>query len=233
MRAEICSKPKVIAGAATITVVLALLFFRTAIAAEKQDFSPRPEEQQVPRAMHSRMKELPTITVGVSGADIIGSDNRALQAAVDYIAGLGGGSVEIGAGEFVMHDSLHLRSFVTVRGVKGKTILRKDKAAVSALALDGDYGEEQITVVNPEGFKVGYGVAIWDSQSGGFHTTVGRITGQNGRTFSLDKPLNADCMVERKAQAATVFPVVSGYDLESARLENLIIDGNKEQKVAM
>lgn len=231
MPAKMCFKPKTIASTATAVVALVAGFLPGASAAEKQDFSPRPEEQQVPRAMHSKMKELPTITVGVSGADIIGSDNRAVQAAVDYIAGLGGGTVEIGAGEFVMHDSLHLRSFVTVRGVKGKTILRKDKAAVSPLALDGDYGEEQITVVNPEGFRVGYGVAVWDSQSGGFHTTVGRITGQNGNTFSITMPLNADCMVANKAQAATVFPVVSGYNLDGVHVENLTIEGNKEENV--
>ncbi len=208
-----------------------LVLAAMASAAEKQDFSPRANEQQVPRAMHSTMTEGPSITVGISGAEIIGNDNRALQAAVDYIAGLGGGTVEIGAGEFIMHDSLHLRSFVTVRGVKGKTILRKARAAVSPLALDGDYGEEQVTMTNPDGFKVGYGIAIWDSQSGGFHTTVGRITGQNGNTFSIDTPLNADCMVGNKAQAATVFPIVSGYNLEGTHIENLTIDGNKEENV--
>jgi parallel beta-helix repeat protein len=202
-----------------------------ATGADKHDFSPRPDEQQVPRAMHSRMKDRPAITVGLHDGDIRGADNRALQAAMDYVAGLGGGTVEIGEGEFTMHDSLHLRSFVTVRGTRGKTILRKAKAASSPLALDGDYGEEQITVVNPEGFQVGHGVAIWDSHSGGFHTTVARITGQQGNTFSIDTPLNADCMAANKAQAATVFPVVSGYNLEGARVENLIIDGNKEQNV--
>src|SRR6266571_8350440 len=126
-----------------------------AAMAQKQEFSPRAEEQQLPRAMHSKMKERPTITIGLRDADIVGGDNRALQAAVDYVAGLGGGTIEIGAGEFVMRDSLHLRSFVTVRGIKGQTILRKAKAVSSPLALDGDYGEEQITVVNPDGFKVG------------------------------------------------------------------------------
>ena len=197
------------------------------------DFSPPPEEQQLPRAMHSKMKERAKVTVGLRDADIVGADNRALQAAVDYVAGLGGGVVEVGPGEFTMRDSLHLRSFVSVRGTPGKTILRKAKAAVSPLGLDGDYGEEQITVVNAEGFKVGYGVAIWDKGSGGFHTTVARITGQNGNTFSIDAPLNADCMVQNKAQAATVFPVVSGYNLEGARVENLTIDGNKDENVAL
>ena len=212
-----------------LAAILSASFF--AAAAQNQEFSPRAEEQQLPRAMHSKMKDRPAITIGRSDADIVGADNRALQAAVDYIAGLGGGTVEIGAGEFVMYDSLHLRSFVTVRGVKGKTILRKAKAASSPLALDGDYGEEQITVIHPDGFKVGDGVAIWDSNARGFHTTVARITGRSGNTFSIDTPLNADCMVANKAQAATVFPVISGYDLEGARVENLVVEGNKDENV--
>jgi len=200
---------------------------------EFPDASPRAEEQQVPRAMHSLMSERPRIRVGLENADIVGADNRVLQAAVDYVAGLGGGVVDIGPGEYLMRDSLHLRPFVTVRGTPGRTVLRKAKAAVSPLALDGDYGEEQVTVVDPHGFQVGDGVAIWDRNAGGFHTTVARLTGRNGRTFSISQPLNADCMVASQAQAATVFPVVSGYHLEGARVEDLIIDGNRAENVAL
>ncbi len=195
------------------------------------DFSPKPQEQQLPYAMHSEMKELPRIKVGRKDADVIGSDNRALQAAVDYIAGLGGGVVEIAEGQYAMCDSLHLRSNVTVRGVEGKTILRKADGAESPLAIDGDFGEQQITVTNPAGFEVGYGVAIWDDRAGGFHTTVARITGRSENTFSIDTPLMADCMAANKAKAATVFPVISGYDLKGAKVENLVIDGNKDSNV--
>jgi parallel beta-helix repeat protein len=196
--------------------------------AETRDFSPPPEEEQLPRTMHSQMAELPRITVGKANVDLVGGDNRVLQAAVDYVAALGGGVVEIGAGEYLMRDSLHLRPFVTVRGVKGKTILRKADGAVSALALDGDFGEQQITLQDPNGFAVGCGVAVWDSQAGGFHTTVARITGRNGNTFSLDQPLMADCMVQNGAKAATVFPVVSAYHTEGVRIEDLTIEGNKQ-----
>jgi hypothetical protein len=200
-----------------------------ATAAAGDDLVPAPDEQQLPFAMHSEMSDRPTITVGRTDADLNGADNRVLQAAVDYIAGLGGGVVQIGEGEYLMRDSLHLRSGVTVRGVKGKTILRKAGAAVSSLELDGDFGEQQITVAQPEGFSVGAGVAIWDDRSGGFHTTVGRITGRRGKTFSIDAPLMADCMVSNDAKAATVFPVVSGTDIRGARVEDLIIDGNKAE----
>lgn len=198
-----------------------------------RELSPPADEQQVPRAMHAQMTDLPVIRVGFADADICGTDNRALQAAVDYLAGLGGGVVEIGAGEYAMNDSLHLRSFVTVRGTKGKTILRKSKGTASPLAMDGDYGEEQVTVLNPDGFKVGYGLTVWDKNSGGFHTTVGRITGAKGNTFSFDMPLNADCLVASQATAATVFPVVSGYHLQGARVEDLVIEGNKAENVPL
>src|SRR5689334_11361137 len=104
---------------------LGLMVSATMIQAGEPPLAPAPEEQQLPRAMHSQMNELPTISVGKSKEDIIGSDNRALQAAVDYIAGLGGGAVLVGPGEFLMRDSLHLRSHVTVRGIPGKTILKK------------------------------------------------------------------------------------------------------------
>jgi parallel beta-helix repeat protein len=181
--------------------------------------------------MHGAMTTKPRITVGLRAAEIIGSDNRALQAAVDYVAGLGGGTVEIGAGQFEMRDSLHLRSHVTVQGQGSATILRKAKSVSSLLELDGDYGEEQITLKNPEGFRVGDGVAIRDKNSGGFHTTVARITGRNGNTFSISLPLNADCMVANGAQAATVFPVISGYHAEGARVEALTIDGNKDENI--
>jgi parallel beta-helix repeat protein len=214
---------------AYFTYFILLLFglVNSTLPVKAGQLSPPAEEQQLPQAMHSQMKDRPIITVGVRDADIVGADDRALQSAVDYIAGLGGGIVQVGAGEFLMHDSLHLRSFVTVIGTKDKTVLRKAEGVVSPLALDGDYGEEQVTLANPDGFKVGYGITVWDSQSGGFHTTVGRITGRNGNTFSFDMPLNADCLVANKAMAATVFPVVSGYDIQGARIENLIIDGNR------
>ncbi|MGE5644634.1 MAG: nitrous oxide reductase family maturation protein NosD [Acidobacteriota bacterium] len=175
------------------------------------------------------MEERPVLRVGQHEGDIRGSDQRALQAAVDYVAALGGGTVEIGEGVYLMRDSLHLRSNVTVRGQGSKTVLLKAPAASSPLALDGDYGEEQITVADAEGFHVGDGVAVWDPNSGGFHTTVARISGKSGNSFSITTPLGSDYMVSAKAQAATVFPVISGYNIEGARVENLTVDGARDR----
>ena len=207
-----------------LTPLFVLGAYAGAMSAE---VAPAPSERQLLFRMHSQIR------VGQQDAELIGRDHRALQAAVDYIAALGGGVVEIGPGEYLMRDSLHLRSDVTVQGTPGQTILKKAPAAASKLALDGDFGEQQITLDDATGFEVGDGVAIWDDRSGGFHTTVARITGRRGKTFSIDKPLMSDCMVRNDAHAATVFPVVSGYELRGARIENLIVDGDRSSNVSL
>ncbi len=206
---------------ALLLVALLVSFTTSSPAADEPVPTQQGNSMQVP------MQDHPRIRVGHADADIVGTDNRALQAAVDYIAALGGGIVEIGPGEFTMRDSLHLRNGVTVRGTPGKTILRKAASAISSLLADGDFGEEQITLANPTGFAVGDGVAIWDKNAGGFHTTVARITGRTGNTFGLSLPLNADCLAESDGKAATVFPVVNGSQAERVVLEHLVVEGSR------
>ena len=201
----------------------------------------KPSPAQPSTLMHEAVAEAARISVGHADEaepgrqyDITGRDNRAIQAAIDTVAALDAGDapriVEIGPGRFLMRDSLHLRSHVTLRGTPGETVLVKAPAAVSKLAVDGDYGEEQITVADPAGFDVGSGVAVWDDSVRYFHITVARITGRTAspNTFTLDIPLRGDCMVKRNAWAATVFPVVSGYDVRGVRLEHLEIDGSRD-----
>ena len=202
---------------------------------------PQPSPEQLSTRMHEPVTEAARITVGHADEteperqyDLTGRDNRAIQAAIDTVAALNAGDapriVEIGPGTFLMRDSLHLRSHVTIRGTPGKTVLVKAPAAKSRLALDGDYGEEQITVADPAGFEVGSGVAVWDDNVRYFHITVARITGRTAspNTFTLDMPLRGDCMVKRNGWAATVFPVISGYDVRGTRLEHLEIDGSRD-----
>ena len=80
----------------TVTIVLLVMPWSAGIAGSspaamaREDFSPTHQQQQLPLAMHSAMKELPRISVGRKNADLVGTDNRVLQAVVDYIAGLGG-----------------------------------------------------------------------------------------------------------------------------------------------
>lgn len=169
------------------------------------------------------------ITVGLRNADIIGCDNRALQAAVDYVGNLGGGVVEIAPGEYLMRDSLHLRSRVTVRGMGERTVLKKDREHRSPLAADGDFGEAAITVQNPEGFGLGRGVYVASKKQQNFHGVCATVLNARSNYFTLTRTMNADILMSDGGFAATVFPVISGYNLEDARVEHLTVDGNRSE----
>ena len=169
------------------------------------------------------------ITVGVRDADIIGSDNRALQAAVDYVGNLGGGVVVIGPGEYQMRDSLHLRNRVTVRGAGEKTVLRKYREHHSSLVADGDFGEAAITLKDPAGFEIGRGVYVASKTQHNFHGVCATILNGRSNYFTLSRAMNADIMVADGGFAATVYPVISGYDIEDAGVENLVVDGNRAE----
>jgi len=169
------------------------------------------------------------VSVGLRDADIIGCDNRALQAAVDYVGTLGGGEVEIGPGEYLMRDSLHLRSRVTVRGAGEKTVLKKDREHRSPLAADGDFGEAAITVADTAGFAIGGGVYVASEKQRNFLGVCATILNARDDTFTLTRPMNADILVSDGGFAATIFPVVSGHELQDARLENLAVDGNRAE----
>jgi parallel beta-helix repeat protein len=179
-----------------------------------------------PKSAEMRSAE---IRVGIEEGDLRGADHRALQAAVDYVAGLGGGTVYIGAGRYAMRNALMLRDHVRIVGVPGKTVLAAAEGARSALAADGDCNERQITLADPSGFRVGDGVAISDdSQGSGFGVTTATLTAQlSPDTFRISAPLYFDYMVAQKAAARRTFPVVGGWQVKDVVIEGLTIEGNR------
>jgi len=169
------------------------------------------------------------IRVGIEEGDFRGSDHRALQAAVDYVASLGGGTVTIGPGRYLMRNALTLRDHVRILGVPGQTVLVAADGARSRLACDGDCNERQVTLAEPSGFRVGDGVVIADdSQSGGFGVTTATLTEQlDAKTFRISAPLYFDYMVAQNASARRAFPIVGGWQVKDAVIEGLTIEGNR------
>jgi hypothetical protein len=170
------------------------------------------------------------IRVGIDEGDIRGNDHRALQAAVDYVAGLGGGTVRIGPGRYEMRNALKLRDNVRVFGSRDKTILVACDGFASRLAADGDANEREITVEDASGFRLGDGVAIDDRDKGGFEVTTATLAAQTGaNSFRLSAPLYLDYMVSKKATARLAFPVIGGWNVKNALVAGVIIEGNREK----
>ena len=175
-----------------------------------------------------------SIAVGVNEGDLRGSDHRVLQAAVDYVASLGGGTVRIGPGRYAMRNALILRSHVVLSGVPEKTILVACDGAESPLAADGDCNERQVTLQNPSAFRVGDGISVQDNRKGGFEVTTATLTEQvDANTFKISAPLYLDYMMSDKASARLVFPVVGGWNVTNAIIEGITIDGNRERALPL
>ncbi|NOY81472.1 MAG: hypothetical protein GXP31_10765 [Kiritimatiellaeota bacterium] len=175
------------------------------------------------------MKKLLTITVGPTGADITGSSNREIQAAVDHAAALGGGVVRILPGAYAMEDSLHLRSRVRIVGAGEATVLRKTPSVTSPISTYLGYGHYDVSVTEPDKFRVGMGVHIRDERGHGFYETVATLVWRDGNRFGIDRMLNHDYAPGAGGVVTAVFPVVSGCHIEDAGIEAVSIDGNKAE----
>ncbi len=173
------------------------------------------------------------LRVGMANADIVGQDNRALQAALDYVGNLGGGTVIVGPGVYLMANALRLHSNVTLRGQGDQTVLRKSTGFTSPLAADGDYGDTEAIVADPSGFRPGMGVMVTDERSGGFHTLVATIVDMEGNSLRLDGRHRNDYLMKRNAYASTAFPIISGRYVNNVRLEGLTIEGNRAQNALL
>jgi hypothetical protein len=179
----------------------------------------------------AREPERAEVRVGIQDGEFQGADHRALQAAVDYVANLGGGTVHIGPGRYSMRNALTLRDNVRILGTPGKTILVACDGLESKLSVDGDCNERQITVDDPAGFQVGDGVSIQDKRyGGGFEVTTATLTARvDANTFRISSPLYLDYLVSNNATARLTFPVVGGWQVGNVVLEGLTVEGNREK----
>src|SRR5437868_1167929 len=64
-----------------------------------------------------------TITLGPEKANLVGASEQVIQAAVDYLARLGGGTVKILPGTYRFRNAVYLQSKVRLVGSGAETIL--------------------------------------------------------------------------------------------------------------
>lgn len=171
-----------------------------------------------------------TVTVGPEKADVIGSNDRALQAAVDYVARLGGGTVQILPGTYRLRNAIHLSSNLRIRGSGPESILIKEPWFGSKLVEDSDWYDQEITVEDASAFKLGDGVALMGKSSYSSVPIVIKrtIVARSGNRLKLDKALRENIWLAGEPMANSLFPLLTGEYIENITVENLAIDGNKD-----
>src|SRR5262249_20051088 len=105
-------------------------------------------------------KERVTITVGAKKADIVGSTDRALQAAIDLVTRLGGGTVHVLPGTYRLRNALYLQSNLRLVGSGADAVLIKEPSATTRLVEDSDWYDQEVTLADGKDFRVGDGVCL-------------------------------------------------------------------------
>lgn len=169
-----------------------------------------------------------TVTVGPNKADVVGSDQKAIQGAVDYVARLGGGTVRILPGTYRMRNAVFLRSGVRILGSGLDSILIKEPSVKTKLVADSDWYEQEVTLANPNGFEVGDGVffhAQNETDSTDMHKRT--LVARSGNRFKLDRMLVGNFWVDQDATASSLFAIFDGMNVSDIAIEDIALDGNK------
>ncbi len=86
----------------------------------------RPRATSGDTAVEPDWKERLTLTVGPEKADLVGTTDKVLQAAVDYVARMGGGTVHVMPGEYRMRNAVYIPSGIRIRGSGLDSVIVKE-----------------------------------------------------------------------------------------------------------
>ncbi len=171
-----------------------------------------------------------TVHVGQEDAAICGTTDRALQAGLDYLARLGGGTLSIGPGVYTMRNSIHLQSRIRIVGAGDETVLRKCPSARTKIVEDSDWYYQSVKVESPETFEIGDGIVLQAKPpKGSSQCRRFTITGMDGQTLFLDKQLVDNFWVDEEASCASLFPIICGEKVTDIEIRDLVIEGNREE----
>jgi len=197
--------------------------------------------QQRPKVVHPRAtdgddryepnwEQKLTVTVGPHKADLVGTSDRVIQAAVDYVARFRGGTVQILPGRYVLRNAIFLPSGIRLRGSGPDSVLTKIASRTVALADDSDWYDQEITLADAAGFEVGDGVVLRakDSRHGNSIVIKRTLVARSGKRFKLDDGLRKNLWLSGRPTCATLFPLLTSARTSDVVIENLTLDGNGE-----
>ncbi|MEX1230719.1 MAG: right-handed parallel beta-helix repeat-containing protein [Planctomycetaceae bacterium] len=182
-------------------------------------------------AVEPAWDERMTITVSPKKGDLVGDSEKVLQAAVNYVAGFGGGTVQILPGTYKLRNSVFLKSGVRIIGSGLDSILIKEPSHAAKLAVDSDWYDQEITLEDDKGFQLGDGVCLItkNPHNGSMQYLKRTLVARSGKRFKLDKPLRENYWQMGNSSANALFPLLTGEEIENVAIENLTLDGNREQ----
>ena len=171
-----------------------------------------------------------TLTVGPTKADLVGSDDKVLQAAVDYMARLGGGTVKILPGTYILRNAVWIPTRIRIIGSGPESIITKISSTTVAISDDSDWYDQEVTVKDGKAFKVGDGVVLRtkNPHNGGAEVIKRTLVARSGNRFKINDGLRKNVWLSGKPTMSSQFPLFTSEYTSDVLIENLTFDGNLE-----
>ena len=181
------------------------------------------------RPMRDRQEMV--LTVGQSEGDLQGKDDKVIQAGVEYLHRLGGGTLRILPGVYELRNAVHLRPNITLQGSGETTVLRKTDSVVTRLSRDSDWFEYGVRVNDPTGFVPGGGIMLRTKTGPGewqYDVLRATIVAVQGDVVFLDRLTTENFWIEKEATAATIFPILTAENVDDVEIRDIVLDGNRD-----
>ncbi|OYW24997.1 MAG: hypothetical protein B7Z55_00590 [Planctomycetales bacterium 12-60-4] len=170
-----------------------------------------------------------TVTVGPKAADIVGTGHKAVQAAVDYVAALGGGTVHLQPGTYVFRGAVHLRTNVRILGSGDDSVVTKIPSRSTKLVADSDWYDQELTFAPGHGFQVGDSICLRTKNAhyGNPEVLKRVLVARSGDRFKLDKALKQNIWSMGDPTVHALFPLLTGEEIERIAVEHVALDGDR------
>jgi hypothetical protein len=170
-----------------------------------------------------------TLTVGPRNADLAGSNEKVIQAAVDSISRWGGGTVKILPGVYHFRNAVYLQSKVRILGSGADSVIVKEPSVTATLARDSDWFDQEITFADAKDLRIGDGICIRakNPSTGGTEVVKRTLVARSGSRFKLDTALRKNIWLMSNPTVSSLFPLFSGENIADVTVENITLDGNK------
>jgi len=226
----ICSRRSFL-GASLLTAAVGALTPRRTLDADELPTVTHPRATDGDERFEPDWDERLTITVGPNSGDLIGRDDKVIQAAIDYVTRLGGGTVQLLPGTFTLRNAIFMPSRLRLRGSGVETIITKIASETVTLVDDSDWYDQEITLPEGTGFRVGDGVVLRASNphDGGPTVIKRTLIARSGNRFKLNDGLRENLWVSGKPTCASLFPLLTSEYTSDVVIEDLALDGNGGQ----
>ena len=219
----------------TVTSILLIVLFVLHVSSFAQNsWKERDKVRSLPLQETNRPLRTPryiTLTVGQTEGDLTGKDDKTIQAGLDYLNRLGGGTLQILPGTYNIKNAIYIYSNITIKGSGENTILKMVPGFVTQIIRNMDGGEYSVQVKDPSGFSPGRGIMLRTTAKADWQIEVlkATVTRIEGDMVYFDKIADKDFQLKQQCTAATIFPILTAEKVDNVNIENIVLDGNKDQ----